>query len=163
MALAVGGAKAVITAILPSMISSTVPSLQLEYHLGSSRQASIDQMANKRQDGITVVPWMNGQLLVWDATCPDTFAPSYVSNATRKAGAVAALAVERKHMKYSQLDSSHQFEPVAIETTGVIGERSRKFLVELGRRIRRVSGEVNSTAFLLQRLSTCNLLFHFLP
>ena len=53
----------------------------------------------------------------------------------------------------SQLDSSHQFEPVAIETTGVIGERSRKFLVELGRHIRRVSGEVNSTAFLLQRLS----------
>ena len=53
----------------------------------------------------------------------------------------------------SQLDSSHQFEPVAIETTGVIGERSRKFLVELGCRIRRVSGEVNSTAFLLQRLS----------
>ena len=57
------------------------------------------------------------------------------------------------HLKYSQLDSSHYFEPVAIETTGVIGERSRKFLVELGRRIRRVSGEVNSTAFLLQRLS----------
>ena len=56
-------------------------------------------------------------------------------------------------MKYSQLDSSHQFEPVAIETTGVIGERSRKFLVELGRRIRRVSGEVNSIAFLLQWLS----------
>ena len=39
---------------------------------------------------------MNGQLLVWDATCPDTFAPSYVSNATREAGAVAALAEERK-------------------------------------------------------------------
>ena len=56
-------------------------------------------------------------------------------------------------MKYSQLDSSHQFEPVAIETTGVIGERSRKFLVELGHRIRRVSGEINSTAFLMQRLS----------
>ena len=56
-------------------------------------------------------------------------------------------------MKYSQLDSSHQFEPVAIETTGVIGERSRKFLVELGHRIRRVSGEINSTAFLIQRLS----------
>ena len=95
---------------------------------------------------------MNGQLLVWDATCPDTFTPSYVSNATREAGAVAALAEERKRMKYSQLDSSHQFEPVAIETTGVIGERSRKFLEELGRRIRRVTGEVNSTAFLLQRL-----------
>ena len=62
-----------------------------------------------------------------------------MSNATSEAGAVASLAEEKKCMKYSQLDSSHQFEPVAIETTGVIGERSRKFLVE----------EVNSTAFLL--------------
>ena len=96
---------------------------------------------------------MNGQLLVWDATCPETFAPSYVSNSTREAGAVAALAEERKRMKYCQLDSSHQFEPVAIETTGVIGEQSKKFLVELGRRIRRVTGEVNSTAFLLQQQS----------
>ena len=77
----------------------------------------------------------------------------YMSNSIRKAGAVAPLAEERKRMKYSQLDSSHQFEPVAIETTGVIGERSRKFLEELGRRIRRVTGEVNSTAFLRQRLS----------
>ena len=88
---------------------------------------------------------MNGQLLVWDATCPDTH--NYVSNATRKAGVVAALAEERKRLKYCQLDSKHQFEPVAIEITGVIGERSRKFLVELGRHIRQVSGEVNSTAF----------------
>ena len=115
--------------------------------------AGLYRSDGKRPDGIAVVPWMNGQLLVWDATCPDTFAPSYVSNATREAGAVAALTEERKRLKYSQLDSSHQFEPVAIETTGVIGECSRKFLEELGRRIRRVIGEVNSTAFLLQRLS----------
>ena len=83
--------------------------------------AGLYRSDGKRPDGITVVPWMNGQLLVWDATCPDTFAPSYVSNATRESGAVAALAEERKCLKYSQLDSSHQFEPVAIETTGVIG------------------------------------------
>ena len=50
----------------------------------------------KRPDGITVVPWNNGKLLVWDATCPDTFAPSYISSATSEAGAVAALAEERK-------------------------------------------------------------------
>ena len=51
----------------------------------------------KRPDGITVVPWKSGRLLVWDATCPDTFAPSYVASATNEAGAVAALAEERKH------------------------------------------------------------------
>ena len=26
----------------------------------------------KRPDGISVVPWKSGKLLVWDATCPDT-------------------------------------------------------------------------------------------
>ena len=42
----------------------------------------------KHPDGITVVPWKSGKLLVWDATCPDTFAPSYSSIATREAAAV---------------------------------------------------------------------------
>ena len=31
----------------------------------------------KRPDGVTLAPWKCGQLLVWDATCPDTFAPLY--------------------------------------------------------------------------------------
>lgn len=29
----------------------------------------------KRPDGITVVPWKIGKLLVWEATCPNTFCP----------------------------------------------------------------------------------------
>ncbi len=74
----------------------------------------------KRPDGITVVPWKSGQLLVWDATCPDTFAQSYSSSATREAGAVAALA-EEKEDKYANLSSAHTFTPVAIETYGVFG------------------------------------------
>ena len=41
------------------------------------------------------MPWKCGKLLVWDATCPDTFAPSYVSQATTAAGEVAAQAEER--------------------------------------------------------------------
>ena len=39
------------------------------------------------------------------------------------------------------------------EVPEVFSDCSRKFLEELGRRIRRVSGEVNSTTFLRQRLS----------
>ena len=31
----------------------------------------------KRPDGATIVPWKTGRVLVWDATCPDMFAPSH--------------------------------------------------------------------------------------
>ena len=50
----------------------------------------------KRPYGISFVPWKNGKLLVWDATCTDTFAPSYIASATSNARSVAALAKERK-------------------------------------------------------------------
>ena len=35
-------------------------------------------------------------MLVWDATCPDTLAPSYSTLAVREAGAVAADAEYKK-------------------------------------------------------------------
>jgi hypothetical protein len=58
--------------------------------------AGLYRADGKRPDGITVVPWKCGKLLVWDATFPDTFTPSYSSSATSEAGAVAALAEARK-------------------------------------------------------------------
>ena len=47
-------------------------------------------------DRIMLIPWKKGRLLVWDATCTDTFAPSHL-RATSEAGAVAALATQSKH------------------------------------------------------------------
>ena len=37
----------------------------------------------KQPDGVSIVPWKCGQLLEWDATCPDIFAPSYSAIAAR--------------------------------------------------------------------------------
>ena len=102
-------------------------------------------------DDIAVVPWKYGRLLACDATCPDTFAPSYISSATSQAGAVAALAEERKRSKYLLLN--HLVVPVAIEMSGVIGPLSMAFLRELGQRLRHLTGEGSSTAYLLQKLS----------
>ena len=107
----------------------------------------------KRPDGITVVPWKSGKLLVWDTTCPDTFAPSYSSIATREAAAVAAMAEERKAVKYVSLSSTYAFTPVAIETSGVFGPRTATFLKDLGHRLAQVTGDKKSTTYLLQRLS----------
>ena len=39
-------------------------------------------------------------MLVWDATCPDTLAPSYSTLAVREAGAVADEAERKKKVKY---------------------------------------------------------------
>ena len=107
----------------------------------------------KRPDGMSLVPWSLGRPLVWDATCPDTFAASYRGLATSGAGSVAASAEEKKDGKYLHLAPTYLFHPVAIETSGAIGPRSRTFLRELGRRVHRQSGEANSTSYLLQRLS----------
>ena len=54
----------------------------------------------KRPDGVTLAPWSSGCLLVWDATCPDTFAISYRAQATSEAGRVAESAEDRKAEKY---------------------------------------------------------------
>ena len=61
----------------------------------------------KRPDGVTIIPWKSGRTLVWDATCTDTFAASHLAWATRVAGAVAALAEERKKAKYLDLARTH--------------------------------------------------------
>ena len=48
---------------------------------------------------------------------------------------------------------THSFVPVAIETLGAIGPRSLVFLRELGRRVRRQTGNILATSSLLQKLS----------
>ena len=107
----------------------------------------------KRPDGISIVPWQSGKVLVWDATCPDTFAPSHVTVAAREAGAVAEQAEQLKKAKYAHLDNSHHFIPVAVETSGALGPEALNFFRELGHRLRRMTGEPKSLQFLLQRLS----------
>ena len=66
---------------------------------------------------------------------------------------MAALAEERKVAKYAYLGPLHLFTPVAVEITGIIGQLTRDFLKDLGRRLRHVTGEVKAHSFLLQRLS----------
>ena len=96
---------------------------------------------------MTLAPRHSGCLLVWDATCPDTLAPSYRAHATQESGKVAASAEERE---VPRPPPGHFFTPVAIETLGAIGLKSMVFLRDLGRRIRAVTDEPK---YLLQRIS----------
>ena len=75
--------------------------------------------------------------MVWDATCSDTFAPSYLPHISIQAGAVADLAEERKRRKYNDFLQRFCFSPVAFETMGVVGSETLQFLKDLGRRIHR--------------------------
>ena len=54
-------------------------------------------------------------MLVWDATCSDTYAPSHISIAVRGAGTVSAQAERLKMAKYEHQDLSHFFVPFAVE------------------------------------------------
>ena len=58
----------------------------------------------KRPDGCSIIPWRSGKVLVWDATCPDTYAPSHIPAAVRGAGTVAAQAERVKLAKYAHLN-----------------------------------------------------------
>ena len=91
--------------------------------------------------------------LVWDATCPDTLAFSYRTNATAGAGEVAAMAEQKKLIKYDSLAPNYDIAPVAIESLGAIGPLSRALLKDLGRRIKESTGEARAHEYLVQRLA----------
>ena len=107
----------------------------------------------KRPDGVSMVPWRSGKCLVWDVTCVDTFAPSYRSLAVQGPGTVAVRAESLKEEKYFDLLHTHEFAPIAVETSGVFGPRTLAFVKELGRRLGSHTGEEKACTYLIQRMS----------
>ena len=95
-----------------------------------------------------LAPWKFGRLLVWDATYPDSFAPSYRALATQAAGMVAAGAEEGKIVKYRCLPPSHSFTPLAVESLGAVGPVSLALVCEFEE-----TGDPRSFDFILQRLA----------
>ena len=74
-----------------------------------------------------MVPWQRGEILMWDATCSDTFVASQKEIAVQESGAVAAVAEHCKRSKYSNLETTHNFVPIAVETLGVMGADAQSF------------------------------------
>jgi len=107
----------------------------------------------KRPDGLSLIPWQAGKSLTWDVTVVCPLADSYVAAAARGAGSVAEMAAARKSAKYTDLDSSYTFQPIAIESLGPINDSARDFLLNLGRKISLQSGDDREASFLFQRLS----------
>ena len=85
---------------------------------------------------------------MWDATFVDIFDPSYRSLAVQTAGAVAAKAESLKE-KYTDLFHTHEFVPIAMESSGGFGLHSFAFVKELGRKLRYETREKAAT-YLIQ-------------
>ncbi|XP_035711828.1 uncharacterized protein LOC118437132 [Folsomia candida] len=107
----------------------------------------------KRPDGLVLIPWARGRPMVWDFTCSDTFAPSYLPQTRIHPGAAAEKAEDAKNKKCEFLQDRFLFVPVAIETIGVWGKEVLSLIKEIGSRITIVTEEKRATAFLLQRMS----------
>ena len=61
----------------------------------------VSRVDGKRPDGMSLFPWKNGKCLLWDFTCSDTLAPSYVDGSANKAGKAAKEGEDRKIKHYS--------------------------------------------------------------
>ena len=113
----------------------------------------LDRGDGKRPDGLTVFPFQSGKSLVWDATCTDTFSPSAIMSSACEPGSAARAAEDRKISKYSALSSRLIFQPIAVETSGVIGPQTLSFLKGLGKKICKETGDPRDSHRLFQRIS----------
>lgn len=108
----------------------------------------------KRPDGMTLIPWARGQSLVWDATCVETFANSYLKQTSTRAGSAADQAVRRKHNLHQKIKGqNYKFVALAVETMGSWSTKAKQFLQYLGKRLEKISGDPRSGQFLFQRIS----------
>ena len=107
----------------------------------------------KRLDGASVVPWQRDKILIWDATCSDTFASSYRDIAVQEPEAVAAASEHRKWAKYSHLEATHHFVPLAVESLCVLGHEARAFIRDLVLHLTSATDDQQLHQFLLQRVA----------
>ena len=84
----------------------------------------------KRPDGLTLIPFDGGRSLTWDVTVVCTTADSYTGLAVQGPGCMAEMAASRKEAKYATLRTHYDFQPIAIETLGLINESATSFLYD---------------------------------
>ncbi|KAJ4431389.1 hypothetical protein ANN_19986 [Periplaneta americana] len=112
----------------------------------------INHSDGKRPDGLTLTPWSKGKSLLWDATCYNTFASSYLPKTSKLAGSAAASAVTIKRNKYLDLLDRYNFVVFAVESMGPWCSGAKLLTSDIGKYLSALNGDSRSTAFLRQRI-----------
>jgi len=84
-----------------------------------------------------MIPWKKGA----GHDCCLLLADSYVDASARDASLTVELAAVRKVEKYSALESTHCFQPIAVESVIPMSIVAYSFLTELGQKMSEVSGD----------------------
>ena len=93
----------------------------------------LDRDDEKHPDGITRFPFKSGKSLIWIAACTDTFSTgTLVSSAVNPRSSFASAELS-KQKKYESLSDRFIFTPIVVETSGVLGPLSIRFLRDVGR------------------------------
>ena len=106
----------------------------------------------KRPDGLTLDPWSARKSIIWDVTVVDTLAASYIQTTSKTAGGAAEI-VARKEEKCTALSINYDLIVIALETSGLLSNKTYIFLCELGRRLTIATEDPRETSFLFQRIS----------
>ena len=114
--------------------------------------SGLDRSDGKRPDVITVYPYSRGRCFICNAKCVNTFASSTLALAALAVGAVADAVEIRKFAKYAMLGRHFIYQPVAVETSGVMGKSTMPFFKDLGHRLVVRFQDQREDDFLFQRV-----------
>jgi hypothetical protein len=103
-----------------SEINSIINRSLTSIHVNSTSEPNeLSRDDGKHPDGMSLVPWIKSQPLVWDVTIVDTLADSYVLKTSEVSGLAAEMVCKRKHSKYSlTISSNYIFKGLTFETLG---------------------------------------------
>ena len=102
-----------------------------------------------------MIPLEMGKQLVWDVSVGDALAPSRLNQGSLcNPGTTTTEAEARKIEKYRKLiDNGYNFQPVALEVQGSLGESSEVFIRRLCKMLCRSHVDQRAGSLLKQRIS----------
>lgn len=76
----------------------------------------------KKPDELAMIPWRNDRPPIWDFSCADTLAKTYLKGTCKNASDAARKRESDKKGLYQDIETDVYFIPVCLETLGSWGE-----------------------------------------